>query len=65
MSQSYNIRIDETVTGDFPVTADSPEDAILKAKELYYSGKLVLEPGELIGRRIGCADTELYAMEDF
>ena len=65
MSQSYNIRIEETVTGDFSVTADSPEDAISKAKELYYSGKIVLVPGTLIGRRIGCADTEPYTMEDF
>ena len=65
MSQSYNIRIEETVTGDFSVTADSPEDAISKAKELYYSGKLVLEPGTLIGRRIGSADTEPYTIEDF
>ena len=53
------------MTGDFSVTADSPEDALSKAKELYYSGKLVLEPGTLIGRRIGSADTEPYTMEDF
>ncbi len=65
MSQSYNIRIEETVTGDFPVTADSPEDAVYKAIRLYNDGKLVLEPGTLIGKRIGLADNEPYTMEDF
>ena len=52
MAQSYNIRIEETVTETFPVTADSPEDAVSKARRLYYDGKLVLEPGTLIGLRI-------------
>ena len=36
MARSYNIRIEETVTETFPVTADSPEDAVSKARRLYY-----------------------------
>lgn len=65
MAQSYNIRIEETVTEIFPVTANSPEAAVSEAMSLYHSGKLVLEPGTLIGRRIGLADTEPDTMEDF
>lgn len=65
MSQSYNIRIEETVTEIFPVTANSPEAVVSEAMALYHSGKLVLEPGTLIGRRIGLADTEPDTMEDF
>ena len=34
MAQSYNIRIEETVTETFPVTADSPEDAVSKARHI-------------------------------
>ena len=55
MAQSYNIRIEETVT----------EEAVSKARRLYYDGKLVLEPGTLIDMRIGCTDTEPYVPEDF
>ncbi len=65
MAQSYNIRIEETVTENFPVTADSPEEAVSKAQRLYYDGKLVLEPGSLIDMRIGCTDTEPFVPEDF
>lgn len=65
MSQSYNIRIEETVTETFPVTANSPDAAVSKALALYHDGKLVLEPGTLIGRRIGLADPEPDTMEDF
>lgn len=65
MAQSYNIRIEETVTETFPVTADSPEEAVSKARRLYYDGKLVLEPGTLIGLRISCTDTESYIPENF
>ena len=65
MAQSYDIRIEETVTETFPVTADSPEDAVSKARRLYYDGKLVLEPGTLIDLRISCTDTEPYVPEDF
>ena len=65
MSQSYNIRIEETVSEIFPVTANSPDAAISKALALYHNGKLVLEPGTLIDLRIGCTDTEPYIPEDF
>ena len=58
MAQSYNIRIEETVTETFP-------DAVSKARRLYYDGKLVLEPGTLIDMRIGCTDTEPFVPEDF
>lgn len=65
MAQNYNIRIEETVTENFTITSDSPEDAVSKARRLYYDGKLVLEPGTLIDLRIGCTDTEPYIPEDF
>ena len=65
MAQSYNIRIEETVTENFTITSDSPEEAVSKARRLYYDGKLVLEPGTLIDLRIGCTDTDPYVPEDF
>lgn len=65
MPKTFNIRIEETVAEDFTIKADSSKTAILKAKKLYCGGKLVLEPGTLTGRRIGCTDTEPYTMEDF
>ena len=65
MAQSYNIRIEETVTENFTITSDSPEEVVSKARRLYYDGKLVLEPGTLIDLRIGCTDTEPYIPEDF
>ena len=65
MTKSYNIRIEETVPENFTGTADSPEEAVSKARRLYYDGKLVLEPGTLIDLRIGCTDTDPYVPEDF
>ena len=65
MSETFNIRIEETVAEDFPVNAESPEDAVLKAKRLYFDGLLVLEPGTVIQRRIECTGPSPQIAEDF
>lgn len=41
----YTVLIEETVSEDFPVDAESEKEAEEKARELYRAGKLVLEPG--------------------
>lgn len=65
MSETFNIRIKETVAEDFPVNAESSEDAVLKAKKLYFDGLLVLEPGTVIQRRIECTNSCPQIAEDF
>ena len=65
MSETFNIRIKETVSENFPVNAKSPEDAVLKAKRLYFDGLLVLETGTVIQRRIECTGSSPQITEDF
>ena len=65
MSETFNIRIKETVAEDFPVKAESPEDAVLKAKKLYFEGLLVLEPDTVIQRRIECTGSSPQIAEGF
>ena len=65
MPKIFNIRIEETVAEEFTIKADSSKAAVLKAKKLYCGGKLVLEPGTLTGRRIGCTDNVPDTMGDF
>ena len=65
MPKTFNIRIEETVAEDFPVKAESPEDAVLKAKRFYFDGLLVLEPGTVIQRRIECTGSSTQIAEDF
>lgn len=42
----YTISIEETVVGEFNVTANSEEEALEIARKKYCKGELVLEPGE-------------------
>lgn len=65
ISETFNIRIEETVAEDFPVKAESPEAAVLEAKRLYFDGLLVLEPGTVIQRRIECINSCPQIAEDF
>lgn len=48
----YKIMIEETVTGNFIVEAESPEAARKIAEEKYKSCEFVLEPGNLISKRM-------------
>lgn len=53
----YKIQIVERVAQVFEVEAPNEEMALQKADDLYYEGKFVLEPGELI-------DTQFEVIED-
>ena len=46
--KQYAVTITETVQESFTFAARSQQDAIGTARSLYRSGKLVLEPGELV-----------------
>lgn len=41
----YMVLIEETVSEEFPVDAESAKEAEEEAGKLYRAGKLVLEPG--------------------
>lgn len=44
----YNITIEETVADTFEIEANSKEEALEKARELYNNVEIVLEPGTLL-----------------
>ena len=46
--KQYAVTITETVRDNFTIVARSQQEAIDTAQSLYRSGKLVLEPGELV-----------------
>lgn len=46
--KQYIVTVTETVQGSFAIAANSKKEAIDIAQSLYRSGKLVLEPGELV-----------------
>lgn len=61
----YFVTIEETVSQTVEIVSDSAEQA--KAIEEYCSGKLVLEPGELIGKKIQVhnGSNEMIGWEEF
>ncbi len=44
----YKINIQETVSEEFEIEANSEEEALRKAQELYKRGEIVLEPGNIL-----------------
>ena len=52
MVKKYYITIEETVSDTFEITAENEEQARSIAIEKYKSGELVLEPGNLIHKRL-------------
>ncbi len=46
------VTIEETVSETFEVEANSVEEALEIAKEKYYDGEFVLEPGNVVGKMI-------------
>ena len=43
----YTVIIEETVSDDFEIDANSESEAILRATEKYKNAELVLEPGKI------------------
>lgn len=52
MAKIYRVVIEETISEEFKVTAESTEDAISKAIDLYNSGEFILESGKVEQRQI-------------
>lgn len=50
----FTVTIEETVSDDFEIEADSAENALLAAERSYKRGEFVLEPGNLIFRQMAC-----------
>lgn len=48
----YKVCIEETVSEEFEVEAETPEQALEIADEKYNNCEFVLEPGELIGKKM-------------
>ncbi len=52
----YKVTIEETVSDEFEIEADSEEEDFEKASKEYDEGKIVLEPGKLISKQISITD---------
>ena len=50
--KTFKILIEESVSDSFEVIAKNETDALKIAKEKYYNGEFVLEPGNLIDSKI-------------
>lgn len=51
--KQYNITIEEVISDDFVVYADSREEALQIAKRKYSEGEFVLAPGNLLSKKMG------------
>jgi hypothetical protein len=56
MKRKYTLVIEETVTDEFEVFAESREEALKKAIENYKKGIFVLEPGHVQHRQMAVVD---------
>lgn len=56
--KKFCVVIEETVSDEFEIYADSKEDAIKKAVEKYKSGEFVLSPGNVESKKISLGDDE-------
>lgn len=63
--QTYKIGIEEIVSGEFEVEAETVEQALEIAKEKYRSGEFVLEPGELQSKNLAVLEPESTEWEEF
>lgn len=50
--KKFTVTIEETVTQDFKVEAETAEEALRIAEEKYSDGEFVLEPGEVIAKKM-------------
>lgn len=59
----YTITIEETVTKDFDIEADSAEEAYETAEQKYKSGEFVLDPGECQFRQMAITNPSKESTE--
>jgi hypothetical protein len=65
--KKYIVTIEETVSEDFVIEAESPQEARRIVTEKYNSGDLALEPGNLIEKKVSVSDANdtLIDYEEF
>ena len=56
LTLKFIVNIEEVVSENFEVEADDKEKALEIIMRAYNSGEVVLEPGELVGKRIAVYD---------
>lgn len=56
MTKQYTVSIEEVVSQDFKIEADTIYEALEIAEQKYKNGEFVLSPGELISKQISAAD---------
>jgi hypothetical protein len=61
----FNITIEEVVSSDFKIEANTYEEAIKLAKEKYNKGELVLEPGNVNSKQLGILNGNDYEWIEF
>ena len=58
--KKFKITIEETISEEFEVTAESEEEAAEIAEKKYNNGEFVLEPGNLTGKRLSVNDSDKW-----
>ena len=61
--KKFTVTIEETVTQDFKVEAETAEEALRIAEEKYSDGEFVLEPGEVIAKKVAITSPTNRATE--
>ncbi len=61
--KKFTVTIEETVTQDFKVEAETAEEALRIAEEKYSDGEFVLEPGEVIAKKMAITSPTNRATE--
>lgn len=61
--KTFTITIEETVSQEFNVEAESAEEAMEIAEEKYNNGEFVLEPGELVCKQMAITSPNDEATE--
>ncbi len=56
--KKFCVVIEETVSEEFEVEAESKEDAILKSIQKYRNGEFILSPGNLESKKISVVDDD-------
>lgn len=61
----YEVTIEEVISEKFTIYAPDIQSALEKAEEKYWNGDIVLEPGNVTGRRMMVTDVESVDMSDW
>lgn len=61
--RTYQITIEELISEDFEVQANSIQEALRIAEDKYNNGDFVLSPGELVCKQISARDEEGEAVD--